>query len=434
MRDPGRHRSSLTATHDRDTQTQRTPTTDCMPFQRLLVANLLAQIAFGFLAMTISVPSMQEWGAILGADQASVQLTLSGFLVTYGALQLAYGPMSDRLGRKPVILGGLVLAFAGSVLAALAGDIAALIGARLLQGAGCAAGMVVGRAMVQDLFQGPQRTRVMAYLGMTMGLCPPAATIIGGQIHVRFGWQANFVLIAVLAAGLFLAAWRGLPAAQRREASGPQPHWLRSALSAYARLAREPVFLGYAAILGLTVATFYAFLGGAPLVLGSYGVGPEGIGFYVMCVPLSYICGNYLASHLVHRAGERRMMSLGQLLSVSGISLMLALALAGWQTALAFALPLTLLGLGHGLLVPPAMAGTVGHLPALAGAAAAVAGVTQQLMGAFGGYAVGWFSHHDAVDVGWLMLVFASCVGLALMYLRRRLDEASAAPEAASRG
>lgn len=404
-----------------------------MPSQRLLIANLLAQIAFGFLAMTISLPSMQEWGAILGASQSSVQLTLSGFLVAYGALQLAYGPMSDRLGRKPVMIGGLALACAGSVLAALATDIASLIGARVLQGAGCAAGMVVGRAMVQDLFQGPQRTRVMAYVGMAMGLCPPAATILGGQIHVRWGWQANFAVIALLAVVLFFAAWRGLPA-RRREEPGVQPHWLHAMLSAYARLAREPVFLGYAAILGMTAATFYAFLGGAPLVLGSYGVGPDGIGVYVMYVPLSYICGNYLASHLVHRAGERRMMSLGQLLTMAGISLMLALALTGWHSALAFALPLTLLGLGHGLLVPPALAGTVGQLPALAGAAAALAGVLQQLMGAFGGYAVGWFTHRDAVNVGWLMLALASCVGLAIVFLRRRLDAASAAAQAAGRG
>ena len=110
-----------------------------------------------------------------------------------------YGPLSDRLGRKPVLLAGLALAGVASLLAALAPSLPWLIAARVLQGAGCAAGMVVGRAMVQDLFEGPERTRVMAFVGMAMGLCPPLATIVGGQLHVRLGWQANFVLVAALA-------------------------------------------------------------------------------------------------------------------------------------------------------------------------------------------------------------------------------------------
>ncbi|MDP3373962.1 MAG: MFS transporter, partial [Hydrogenophaga sp.] len=181
------------------------------PTHALLVTNLLAQLAFGLLAMTICLPSMQEWAAVFDASQARVQLTFSGYVVAYGGLQLLYGPLSDRLGRKHILLFGLFVGGVGAVMAALANDLNTLIVARVLQGAGSAAGMVVGRAMVQDLFQGPARTRVMAYIGMTMGLCPPLATIIGGQLHVRLGWQSNFVLMAVLAAVLFVAAWRGLP-------------------------------------------------------------------------------------------------------------------------------------------------------------------------------------------------------------------------------
>src|SRR3990167_8299360 len=118
----------------------------------LLIANLLAQLAFGLLAMTICLPSMQEWGAIFGTGQAAVQLTFSGFVVTYGSLQLLYGPLSDRIGRKKILMFGLAVSFTSSVLAALAPSLTLLVAARVLQGAGAAAGMVVGRAMVQDLF------------------------------------------------------------------------------------------------------------------------------------------------------------------------------------------------------------------------------------------------------------------------------------------
>ena len=191
---------------------------------RLLIANLLAQICFGLLAMTVCLPSMQEWGVRFGSSQASVQLSFSAYVVCYGAFQLVYGPLSDRHGRRNVLLVGLLLALIGSVLAALAPSLDALIMARALQGAGSAAGMVVGRSSVQDLFEGPERTRVMAWIGMTLGLCPPAATLIGGQLHVLLGWQANFVLMALLSVLLLAAAWWGLPAPARSPVQGT--HWL----------------------------------------------------------------------------------------------------------------------------------------------------------------------------------------------------------------
>ena len=383
-----------------------------------LIANLLAQISFGLLAMTLCLPSMQEWGAIFDTRQADVQLTFSGYVVAYGALQLVYGPLSDRHGRKPILMIGLVVAGLASVMAALATDIAQLTAARVLQGAGSAASMVVGRSMVQDLFTGAQRTRVMAYIGMALGMCPPLATLIGGQVHVRLGWQINFVLLAVLAVVLLAAAWWGLPrVAKPAPADG---HWLRAMLSAYARLLREPRFLLYVAILAATTATFYAFLAGAPIVLKGYGIGPDGIGWFIMAVPISYIAGNFMTSRLIQQMGESRVMAWGQALTVAGLLIMLALALGGVQTALAVALPLLLLGLGHGLINPPALAGTVSVLPALAGSAAAVAGLMQQLTGATGGYLVGLVPHEGAVNLGWMMLAFTLLAVAAQWALRQR--------------
>jgi DHA1 family bicyclomycin/chloramphenicol resistance-like MFS transporter len=385
-----------------------------------LIANVLAQISFGLLAMTLCLPSMQEWGTVFDTQQAEVQLTFSGYVVAYGALQLVYGPLSDRHGRRPLLMLGLAVAGLASLMAALATDITQLTAARVLQGAGSAASMVVGRSLVQDLFKGPQRTRVMAYIGMALGLCPPLATLLGGQVHVRWGWQANFVLLAVLALLLFVAAWLGLP--RVAQPSPPTGHWLRAMFSAYARLLREPRFLLYVAILAATTATFYAFLAGAPIVLKGYGIGPDGIGWFIMAVPLSYILGNFLTSRLIQRAGESRVMAWGQALTLAGLLILLALALGGVQTALAVALPLPLLllGLGHGLLNPPALAGTVGVLPALAGSAAAVAGLMQQLTGAAGGYLVGLVPHEGAVNLGWTMLAFAMTGALAQFFLRRR--------------
>jgi len=173
-------------------------------------------------------------------------------------------------------------------------------------------------------------------------------------------------------------------------------------------------------ILAATTATFYVFLGGAPIVLKGYGIGPDGIGWFIMAVPISYIVGNFMTSRWIQRMGERRMMTAGQTFTILGLVIMLALGLAGFKNPLAVALPLLLLGFGHGLLNPPALAGTVGVVPALAGSAAAVAGLMQQLTGATGGYLVGLVSHEGAVNLGWMMLAFSLVAAFAQWVLHRR--------------
>jgi DHA1 family bicyclomycin/chloramphenicol resistance-like MFS transporter len=394
-----------------------------------LTLNLLAQVAYGLLVMTVCLPSMSVWGELFGRPQDEVQLTFSGFVLTFGLLQLVYGPLSDRYGRRAMILTGLAVGVAGSVLAALAQSLPLLVAARVLQGAGAAAGMVVGRAAVQDLFHGPQRTRVMAYVGMTLGLCPPTGTVVGGQIHEALGWQANFVGVAALGVLLFAAAWWGLPRGSGAAEGSPRAAGAGAVLAgmgrAYARLLRMPVYLLHVTILGFTTAAFYMFLSGAPSVLRSYGIGPGEVGFAIMVVPLSYIVGNFLTSRMVRRTGGPALMRVGQTLSLTGVGLMLLLGLAGQHSPWAFVLPLLLLGIGHGLLVPPCLVATVALVPALAGAASALAGVTQQLMGALGGYLVGWVSLADHVGLAALMLGATALATLARVAAGR-----SAAPHA----
>lgn len=384
----------------------------------LIVATLVAQMAFGLAAMTMCLPSMPDWVDAFGASRSAVQLTFSAYLVAFGVMQLLFGPLSDRLGRKPILLAGLVLAGAASLAAALATTLEALVVARIVQGLGCAACAVVGRAAVQDLFDATERTRIMAYVGMSMGVCSPLATLIGGQIHERFGWQGNFFLLTGLAALLAGVTARVLPGG--RPAVPAQTGWLRGMAQSYRRLWREPGFLPYVGILSMTVAAYYAFLSGAPAVLRSYGVGPADLGWYIMGVPLAYIVGNYLTSRLVRRVRAGRLVAAGQVCSLAGIVLMVTLGLAGVRSPLVLSLPLVLLGIGHGFIVPPCLVATVGLVPALAGAAAAVAGVLQQLMGAVGGYAVGWVSSQDTVGMGLVMLAFTLSAVAAQRAVPRR--------------
>ena len=382
-----------------------------------LVVLLLAQMAIGLLTMTLCIPSMQDWPTLFGATQAHVQLTFSAYVAAYGGAQLVYGPLADRLGRKRVLMGGLLLAAVGSALAMAANGLSALVLARVLQGAGSAAGMVVGRALVQDFFAGPDRTRMMAYVGMTMGLCPPLAALIGGQMHVALGWRSNFAILLVLVMLLMLATWRFLP--DIRPAAWGMASWWRQASASYAQLMGQRAFVLYALILATTSATAYTYFAGAPIVLKAYGVGPQSMGWFIMAVPVPYVLGNVLTSRLIHRYGDRRLMLWGQIGTVGGLVLMLALALAGFKSALALVVPLAIMGIGHGLLVPPTLSGAVGAVPALAGTAAAFSGTLQQFCGAVGGYWVGLVEHDGNLQLSLLMLTMAMVALLAHALLGR---------------
>lgn len=376
----------------------------------LVIATLLASVAFGLLAMTICLPSMPGWAAQFGATQGQVQLSFSAFVVAYGGAQIFYGPLSDRHGRRRLLLLGYALAAAGSLACALAPGLTWLIAARALQGLGAAAGMVIGRAMVQDFFSGAERPRIMAYTGMVLGLCPPSATLIGGQLHEQLGWRVNFGVMLVLAVVLLALTWRVLPVTPPR--ADLSSHWLREMAESYRALARRRVFLGYALILAMCTGSFYVFLAGAPLVLASYGVGPGRIGWFIMAVPLSYIAGNFTVSRLLSVTSEARLALAGQVCACLGTALVLTLALAGLHAPLALALPLTLLGFGHGLLMPSTLAGTLGVIPALAGSAVAASGLGQQLFGAVGGWAVGLVHHRHAAPMAVMML---ACMSISLV-------------------
>lgn len=384
-----------------------------------LIMALFGQMAYGLIVMTLSLPSLQEWPAIFQAPQSRVQLTFSAYVATFGLVQLMYGPLSDRYGRKPLLLVGLSIATLGAAVAMLAPTLDVLIAARVLQGLGAGAGMVVGRAVVQDLFSGTQRTRMMAFVGMTMGLCPPTASLVGGYLHTHLGWRSNFVLSLLLGMLLLYAVWRNLPARARPAATHDRPWWADMP-AAYRRLLGDRTFMLYAVMLATGTTVAHTYFAGAPIVLRQYGVGPEMLGWYIMAVPIPYMIGNALTTRLIHRLGDWRLMVTGQLLNTTGVTLVLALSLAGVHKPLALALPMMLVGIGHGLMIPPMLSRAVGLIASLAGTAAAFSGALQQALGALGGYVVGMAPEAGALPLGLTMAAPSLCGLLALCVIWRQ--------------
>ncbi|MFK7965753.1 MAG: Bcr/CflA family efflux MFS transporter [Burkholderiaceae bacterium] len=369
---------------------------------KLVQANLISQIALGIIAMTACLPSMPFWIEHFGESQARVQLTFAAYALAFAFGQLVYGPLSDRFGRRRLLIVGLLVGLAGSVSAVFAQSLDAIIAARALQGAGTCAGIVIGRAIIQDNFVGAARTKMMALVGIVMGLCPPSGTLIGGQLHVSFGWQAPFVAVALLSCLLLLSALLMLPpdkpSAANKQSAG-------ELLKSYRSLIADIRYLSFCLIAAFSTATFYVFLAAAPIVFDAYGVAPNVIGWYIMFVPAAYIMGNLLTSRIAGKFADQRLMTIGQGFNVVGILLVLGFAMSGWYHPLAVAMPLMCLGFGHGLLMPPTLVGAVGAMPALAGAAAAFAGMLQQLTGAGASSLNGLLDLTDATDMAWLMLL-----------------------------
>lgn len=384
--------------------------------------NLLCQIAIGILAMAASLASMPDWIETFDSTQERVQLTLAAYLLMFGFAQLIYGPLSDNFGRRRLLMIGTTMGLIGSLLAAFAPTLETLIFARALQGAGMSAGMAVGRAMIQDHFVGPARTRMMAYMGMVMGLCPPGGTLLGGFLHVQVGWRYAFLAIALISLVLLIAAWFGLPAdkakskAHRRSAAG----MVRS----YLELVRSPRYLPFCLIAACSSAAFYVFLAGTPNILDAYGVTADRIGWYILFVPGAYILGNLLTSRLVSRYNDAMLMWWGQITTLLGVVAVVVLAYNGVYHPLAISIPLALLGIGHGLLMPPTLGGAVGAVPALAGAGAAMAGMLQQMTGALGSVITGYLDLSNALGMGLLMLL------LTVLAILAQLTMASGAPKA----
>jgi DHA1 family bicyclomycin/chloramphenicol resistance-like MFS transporter len=386
-----------------------------------IVVLLTALVALGPISTDLYLPSLPAIRAQFGVNEGLTQLTLSLFMAGFAVSQLAYGPLSDRFGRRPVLLGGLGLYIGASLACFLAPSIGVLIAARAVQAMGACAGPVLGRAMVRDLV-GPERAAVLlSYIGMAMALAPAVGPMLGGYLQVAFGWRAAFAALMGVATLLALTVALALPETNRhRNARATQPRVL---LATYRELMADPVYRGYVATLALTFAGLFSFISGAAFVLiEAVGLSPDAFGLSFATIVLGYILGNFLSSRYTRRFGHDRMIAGGLGCVLAGGLPMAALALAGVQTAAAVVAPMALFMIGAGLILPNALAGAVGPYPTKAGSASALLGFTQMGGAAVVGALVGHL--HDGTARPMALAIAVS--GLAALVAFRRLRQARA--------
>lgn len=364
------------------------------PAKSLSVTVLLtALVALGPISTDLYLPSLPGMVRHFGADVAEVQLTLSLFIAGLAMAQLAYGPLSDRFGRRPAMLCGLGIYVAASLACLAAPSMPVLILARFVQAVGACAGPVLARAIVRDVHGREGAARVLAYMSAAMALAPAVGPIIGGFVEAYLGWRANFAVLTLYGGvGLAAAAFM-LPETNAQ----PDPEAARPAnmLANYRRLLGARVYLGYVLACAFAYSAIFAFISGSSFVLvDMVGLDPRQYGFCFAAVVVGYIAGATLAGRLTRRTGHDRPILLGGLLASLAGLLLLGVGWSGveWRGATgaaAFVLPMAVAMVGIGLVMPNAMAGAIGPYARLAGAASALLGFIQMSVAALVGAAVG---------------------------------------------
>ena len=332
------------------------------------ILTLVLLSGLGALSMNVFLPSLPGMARDFGVDYAVMQLSVTVYLAGSALVQMIAGPLSDRYGRRPVMLVGLatfLVATAGTLLAPSAGWFLAF---RTLQAA-VGTGMVLSRAIVRDMVEGDAAASRIGYVTMGMSVIPMMAPILGGLLDEAFGWRANFAMLLAAGAAALALAWVDLGETARGGLS------MRAQMRGYPQLARSGVFWGYALAATFASGAFFAYLGGAPFVGETvFHLRPAEVGYWFAAPSIGYLLGNFISGRFAARVGIDRMILLGAWVTALALGAALAVTMAGALVPALFFGAIALMGLGNGMVLPSATAGMMGVRPELAGTASGLGG------------------------------------------------------------
>ena len=349
-----------------------------------LVLLLTSLFANGILAGTMYLPSLPTIGDDLAAPDRILPLTLTVFFATYAGGQLIYGPLSDRYGRRPLLIGGQVVLVLGSLACALAGTMSGFLWARALQGLGAASAMATGRAIVNDAYDRRQAARATSLISASLAIAPVIAPALGGLIEHYLDWRWSFwISSGITAIVILLLLWR-LPETLAGRDDPPAP-LLRGIRDAYGFLLRSRAFLTFGLLNMAIFAGLHGFNAAAPSVLiDTLHVGAVDYGLLMAIGSGGYLIGSLLSSWLGRKVGLVRLIDIGMLLmAASAAGLAVCTALAGAHVTLIIALRV-LWAIGMGLAQPNIVVAAVGVNRATLGAGAALSGFLQTAGGGMG--------------------------------------------------
>ncbi|MBT6057491.1 MAG: multidrug effflux MFS transporter [Gammaproteobacteria bacterium] len=351
-----------------------------------LIVMLAATSALGPASMQILLPALPVIKSTFEVSTEVAQLTLSLSMLAIALGTLTYGPLSDKFGRRPIMLIGLVVMLIGSVFCYFANTIELLIAARFVQAFGAAVGLVLARAIVRDVYGAEEAARVIATLVMVMVVLPMISPALGGELMARFGWESVFIAMALFGFLIFLVLVIRLPETLEE----PVPfEGIGSMLGTFALLFKSKAFSGYAFCVSFVSVVFFSFISAAPeIMISVLKRPPTEYGYYFIMIPLGFMTGNYVARHYGKVFDIDRMISIGATIGVGGICLAIILQLLGFHQPLALFAPVSLAVFGNGIPLPNAQAAAINEFPRYAGSASGLTGFLQMFFSAIAAQSV----------------------------------------------
>ena len=334
------------------------------------------------LSTDLYLASLPSLATVFGVPASTVQLTLSVFVVGFGGAQLIIGPLSDRYGRRPVLMWGLALYVAASLLCALAQTIQVLIAARFMQALGCCSAIIIARAIVRDAYAPADSARVIARASSWLSLAPLTGPILGSYLQVAFGWRAAFVALSILSAIVLGAVIMRLP--ETNVHKNRRATELRGLMANYRHVLGSRAFWAHVLPGALSYGSIFAFISGSSLVLiRVLGVPTQYFGYCFAFGVSGYLCGTIVCRHLLPRFGPSATLRIGSTLSLAAGALFLAVVAAGFAHWSVVVIAMFLTMGAHGLNFPVSQSGSVTPFPQQAGTAAGLMGAIVMLA-AFG--------------------------------------------------
>jgi DHA1 family bicyclomycin/chloramphenicol resistance-like MFS transporter len=391
-----------------------------VPRSTAYIILLVALSSFGPLTMSIYTPVMPAVGRDLLSGADGVKLTLTTYMLGFAVGQLFYGPLSDRYGRRPVLIVGLVFFALTSAGCAFAGSIGGLIVLRILQGLGAASGSVLGRALTRDAYDFREMPLVMSWISLAMNIAPAISPTIGGLLGEWFGWRATFWFVGGFGTILLVVVILALGETNRFRSERID---LGSLLRGSGEMLRDRRFLGYVLTLGFAFAINFGMIAGTPFILQQgLGFSPREFGVIVLVSVSGFTLGGLVNNRLIGRVSPLTIMQWAGWFHIAALSIMGGLALSGVVAWWAIVGPHMLLSFGSGMIVPNSNAGAVGLFPKLAGTASSWVGLAQMGLGALGTLAVAGLTsiggRYMAMPLVLGLMPFAVAVVLSARLLR----------------
>ncbi len=372
------------------------------------LSTLILLSAVSVLSLNLFLPSLNNMALDFAVDYSVISMAVAGYLAITTVLQILIGPLSDRYGRRPVMLASVGIFTVGSLGCLLAESVTWFLAFRMLQGAIVAGGML-SMAVVRDIHPQREAASRIGYLSMAMGIGPMIGPIIGGGLDIWLGWRSTFGLFLLLGILLMLVCWIDLGETNRNRQAG-----FAAQFRQYPDLAKSRCFWGYALCIAFSNAAFFAFLAGAPLVATTIlGLSAGELGFGIGSISSGFILGSYLSGRLASDYRLSTMMIVGRLISVFGLIAGLLLTWSGAVNPYVFFGSTLFVGIGNGVTKPSAHAGVVSVRPGLAGSASGFNGALTVGFGAIFTFLCGMLVSGESAMVMLLGLMLL-CSMLAL--------------------